>query len=88
MKGKKVLITGGLGFIGSNLALKCVELGAEVTILDCLDPRSGRNHFNISSITESVNLAYHNILDFNQVSQVVTEKDIIFNCASSTSHSF
>ncbi len=88
MKGKKILITGGLGFIGSNLALKCVELGAEVTILDCLDPRSGGNHFNISSITESVNLAYHNILDFEQISQFVSGKDIIFNCASSTSHSF
>lgn len=88
MKGKKALITGGLGFIGSNLAHQCVKLGAEVTIFDCLDPRSGGNRFNIKDITGSVQISYHNILDFDQVSQVVPEKDIIFSCASSTSHAF
>ena len=88
MKGKKVLITGGLGFIGSNLATECVKLGAEVTIFDCLDPRSGGNRFNIKDITKSVQISYHNILDFDQVSHVIPEKDIIFSCASSTSHAF
>ena len=88
MKGKKVLITGGLGFIGSNLAHECVRLGAEVTIFDCLDPRSGGNLFYIEGISELVQLSYHNILDFDQVSQAVPGKDIIFSCASSTSHSF
>ena len=88
MKGKKVLITGGLGFIGSNLATECVNLGAEVTIFDCLDPRSGGNRYNVKDIVESVQVSYHNILDFDQVSQVVPEKDIIFSCASSTSHAF
>jgi UDP-glucose 4-epimerase len=88
MKGKRVLITGGLGFIGSNLAHQCVKLGAKVTIFDCLDPRSGGNIYNVESIFESLQLSYHNILDFEQVSQVVPDKDIIFNCASSTSHSF
>jgi UDP-glucose 4-epimerase len=88
MKGKKVLITGGLGFIGSNLAHECVRLGAEVTIFDCLDPRSGGNLYNIEGISDIVQLSYHNILDFDQVSQVVPGKDLIFSCASSTSHSF
>ena len=88
MKGKKVLITGGLGFIGSNLASECVKRGAEVTIFDCLDPRSGGNLYNIEGISESVKLSYHNILDFDQVSQAVPGKDFIFSCASSTSHSF
>ena len=41
LQGQKIIITGGLGFIGSNLAHQCVGLGAEVTIFDCLDPRSG-----------------------------------------------
>lgn len=88
MKNKKVLITGGLGFIGSNLAHECVRQGAKVTIFDCLDPRSGGNLFNVNGITELAQLSYHNILDFDQVSQAVPDKDIIFSCASSTSHSF
>ena len=78
MKGKKVLITGGLGFIGSNLATECVKLGAEVTIFDCLDPRSGGNSYNVKNIIDSVQVFYHNILDFDQVSKVVLEKDIIY----------
>ena len=88
MKNKKVLITGGLGFIGSNLAHKCVELGAKVTIFDYLDPRSGGNLYNVQGIREKVELAFHDILNFDQVSEFVTDKDIVFNCASSTSHSF
>ena len=88
MKGKNVLITGGYGFIGSNLAHKCVKLGAKVTIFDCLDPRSGANRYNIDGISELLRFSYHDILDFDQVSQAVPDKDIIFSCASSTSHSF
>ena len=88
LKGLRILITGGLGFIGSNLAHKCVELGAEVTIFDCLDPRSGGNLYNIHSIKDLVRLRYHDILHFDQISQEVAEKDIIVNCAASTSHPF
>ena len=88
LNNKKVLITGGLGFIGSNLAHACVKLGAKVTIFDYLDPRSGGNIYNIEGIGDSVEMAFHDILNFDQVSQFITDKDIIFNCASSTSHSF
>jgi UDP-glucose 4-epimerase len=88
LEGQRVLITGGLGFIGSNLAHKCIELGAEVTIFDCLDPRSGGNLYNIYDIVDSVELFYSDVLDFAQVSQHVARKDVIFNCAASTSHSF
>jgi len=87
-EGRKILITGGLGFIGSNLAHKCVELGAEVTIYDCLDPRSGGNLFNIRDIRDSVELCHQDIQDFSRVSEHVLNKDIIFNCAASTSHPF
>ncbi len=86
--GKRVLITGGLGFIGSNLAHKCLELGAQVTVFDCLDPRSGGNCYNIHDISDSIELCFHDILNFDQVSQHITNKDIIFNCAASTSHPF
>jgi UDP-glucose 4-epimerase len=88
LKGLKVLITGGLGFIGSNLAHKCVELGAQVTIYDCLDPRSGGNIYNIKGIEDSVELCFHDILNFGQLSRHITGKDIVFNCAASTSHPF
>jgi len=88
LKGEKILITGGLGFIGSNLAHKCLELGAKVSIYDCLDPRSGGNLYNIDGIKDSVELCYHDILNFDRLSQHVIDKNIIFNCAASTSHPF
>jgi UDP-glucose 4-epimerase len=88
LKGKKVLITGGLGFIGSNLTHKCLELGAEVTVFDCLDPRSGGNLYNIQEIKDHIEICFHDILNFDQVTEHIVEKDIIFNCAASTSHSF
>jgi len=73
---------------GSNLAHKCVELGAEVTIYDCLDPRSGGNLYNVHDIEDSIELCYQDILNFDQLSQHIPDKDIIFNCAASTSHPF
>ncbi|MFH1761546.1 MAG: GDP-mannose 4,6-dehydratase [bacterium] len=88
IKGKKILITGGLGFIGSNLAYKCLELGAEVSIYDCLDPHSGGNMANIKGIKNEIELIFCDILNFDQVSKHVVNKDIIFNCAASTSHPF
>jgi len=86
--GMKVLITGGLGFIGSNLARTCLELGAVVTIYDCLDPHSGGKLFNIRDIRNDVELRLHDILSFDRVSECVLGKDILFNCAASTSHPF
>lgn len=88
LKGQKILITGGLGFIGSNLSRRCLELGADVTIFDCLDPRSGGNLYNIQDIKSSLNIAYHDILNFEHISQYVIDQHIIFNCAASTSHPF
>ncbi|MCK4783649.1 MAG: GDP-mannose 4,6-dehydratase [Desulfobacteraceae bacterium] len=88
LSGQKILVTGGLGFIGSNLAHTCLGLGAEVTIYDCLDPRSGGNLYNIHDIQDAVELCYQDILNFDQLSQHIINKDIIFNCAASTSHPF
>lgn len=88
LKGKKILITGGLGFIGSNLAHKCLEMGAKVTVFDCLDPRSGGNLYNIHDIKDSVELCYQDILNFDLLSLAIINKDIVFNCAASTSHPF
>ncbi|MGK7344887.1 MAG: NAD-dependent epimerase/dehydratase family protein [Candidatus Nitrospinota bacterium M3_3B_026] len=84
--GKKVLITGGLGFIGSNLALACLKGGADVTVYDNLDPNSGGNIQNISGFRDDLRLAFHDILNFEMLSAHIVEKDIVINCAASTSH--
>jgi UDP-glucose 4-epimerase len=84
--GRKVLITGGLGFIGSNLAHRCLELGAAVTIYDCLDPRSGGNMHNVRSIEQDIEIVLNDIRHFEGVSACIRGQDVLFNCAAYTSH--
>lgn len=86
LNGARVLITGGLGFIGSNLARRCLELGAKVTIYDCLDPRSGGNMFNVHDIESNIEIVLKDIRNFEGLSAVVRKQDILFNCAAYTSH--
>jgi UDP-glucose 4-epimerase len=86
MKGKKVFITGGLGFIGSNVAHRCLELGAEVTIYDCLDPRSGGNMYNLHGIEDSVRVVVNDIRSMEGISSCIRGQDILINCAAYTSH--
>jgi UDP-glucose 4-epimerase len=86
LAGKNVLITGGLGFIGSNLCLQCLKLGANVTIYDCLDPRSGGNRYNISGFQEKLTIIQNDIRNFEGLCAAVLNQDIIFNCAAYTSH--
>lgn len=88
LMGKKVLIFGGLGFIGSNLAHRCLELDADVLIYDNLDSHSGGNLFNIEDIKKDIQLHFHDILDFDRLVHHITNQDIIINCAASTSHPF
>ena len=88
IKGKKVLITGGLGFLGSTLAIKCVELGAQVTVYDNLDPHSGGNIQNVNEIKSSISILNYDILSFDLLSQEISKAEIIINCAASTSHPF
>lgn len=86
--GRRVLITGGLGFIGSNLAHRCLELGARVAIYDNLDPNSGGNLYNIMDIKKDVELHFHDIMNFDCLVDHIVSEEIIFNCAASTSHPF
>src|SRR3990172_7356385 len=86
--GKWILITGGLGFIGSNLARRCVELGARVDIFDNLDPHSGGNLYNVRDIAGSVGLHFNDLINFDLLGDHVCNQDIIVNCAASTSHPF
>jgi UDP-glucose 4-epimerase len=86
LRGKNVLVTGGLGFIGSNLARRCVELGAKVTVYDCLDPRSGGNMFNVRDIEADIDIVLNDIRNFEGISAAVRKQDILFSCAAYTSH--
>ena len=88
MTGKRVLITGGLGFIGSNLAYRCLELGANVSIYDNLDPHSGGNLYNVTGIRDAIELHFYDLLNFDLLGECVSKQDFIFNCAASTSHSY
>lgn len=84
---KEVLITGGLGFIGSALANKLVELGANVSIIDALIPEYGGNLFNIEPIKDKLKqLTIANITDEHAVEHCVKNKDFIFHCAGQVSH--
>jgi UDP-glucose 4-epimerase len=83
---KKVLITGGLGFIGSNLACKLVELNAEVTIVDSLIPYYGGNLYNVHDIVDRVKLNIADIRDSHSMNVLVRNQDYIFNLAGQVSH--
>jgi UDP-glucose 4-epimerase len=84
--GKNVLITGGLGFIGSNLAHELVRLGSDVTIIDSLYPKGGGNLFNIKGIEDKIKLNFADMRDTAAVNQLVKDKDYIFNLAAQVSH--
>jgi nucleoside-diphosphate-sugar epimerase len=86
MHAKKVLITGGLGFIGSNLAQRLVELGAEVFLLDSLIPEYGGNLFNIADIENKVKVNISDVRDEHSMKCLVQDKDYLFNLAGQTSH--
>ena len=82
----KVLITGGLGFIGSNLARALVVKGAEVTIVDSLIPQYGGNVFNIDDIHDKVTVNLSDVRDPVAMTHLLKDKDYLFNLAGQTSH--
>lgn len=85
-KNKRVLITGGMGFIGSNLAIVLVKAGAEVTIVDSMIPEYGGNQWNIEPIKNVVKVNYCDITDVNAMNWVVRGQDFIFHLAGQVSH--
>ena len=84
--GKNILITGGLGFIGSNLARALVEQGANVTLVDSLIPQYGGNQFNIDDISDKVTVNVCDVRDPFAMAYLVRNKDYLFNLAGQTSH--
>ena len=85
-RGKRVLITGGLGFIGSNLAHRLVDLEADILILDSLIPEYGGNIFNVSGIEECLRINIADMRDEHGLRHLVKDQDIIFNLAGQVSH--
>jgi UDP-glucose 4-epimerase len=81
-----VLVTGGLGFIGSSLARRLVALGARVTLVDALIPEYGGNPFNIHDIRERVIVKLSDVRDAPAMASLIKGRNFLFNLAGQTSH--
>jgi UDP-glucose 4-epimerase len=83
---KQVLITGGLGFLGSNLAIRLVALGARVTLLDAMVEDHGGNLFNIEPIKDRVTINFSDVRDEFSLKYLVRGKDYLFHLAGQNDH--
>jgi len=86
LSNSNILITGGLGFIGSNLARRLLSLGANITLVDSLIPEYGGNLFNISDISDKVRVNISDVRDEHSLRYLIQGQDYIFNLAGQTSH--
>lgn len=84
--GREVLVTGGLGFIGSNLVCRLVETGAKVTVVDSLIAGYGGNLYNIRGVEDQIDLNVADVRDSNAIRYHVRNKDYLFNLAGQVSH--
>jgi UDP-glucose 4-epimerase len=85
-RGKEVLVTGGLGFIGSNLCIELVKNGAHVTIVDNMLPRQGGNLFNIKDIEDKVKVNFSDVRNSLSMNHLVKGKDYVFHLAGQVNH--
>lgn len=85
-KNKKILITGGLGFVGSNLSIKLADLGADVLIVDNMLPRQGGNLFNIEQVKDKVKVNISDIRNPISMNHLVKGMDYIFHIAGQVNH--
>lgn len=86
LSGSQILITGGAGFVGSNLARALVNSGANVTIIDSLVPEYGGNLENIADIADRVSLNIADVRDSHSLRSLIPGADVVFNLAGQTSH--
>lgn len=82
----QVLITGGLGFIGSTLAIRLIDLGAQVTVVDSMIPEYGGNLWNIEPVRDRVRVNIADVRDEHAMKYLLRHQDILFNLAGQTSH--
>src|SRR5215210_6908831 len=85
-RGRRVMITGGLGFIGSNLAHRLAELGADVLLVDSLIPDYGGNLFNIAGLENKVTVNVADVRQASTMNYLVQGREVIFNLAGQVSH--
>lgn len=85
-QGSHVLITGGLGFIGSNVARRLVRAGAQVTVVDSLIPEYGGNLQNVADIAGQISVNISDVRDPHSMRTLIRGKDFLFNLAGQTSH--
>jgi UDP-glucose 4-epimerase len=85
-RGRRVAITGGLGFIGSNLARRLADLGADILLIDSLIPDYGGNLFNIAGIESRVRVNVADVRQSSTMNYLVRDREIIFNLAGQVSH--
>src|SRR5262245_34356906 len=83
---RKVMVTGGLGFIGSNLVHQLADAGADVLIVDSLFPDYGGNRFNVHGLEDRVNVNTSDVRDTGAMEALVRDREIIFNLAGQVSH--
>jgi len=83
---RRVMVTGGMGFIGSNLARQLVELGADVLLVDSLIPEYGGNLFNIKDVEHLLRVNVADVRQASTMSYLVRDREVIFNLAGQVSH--
>jgi UDP-glucose 4-epimerase len=85
-EGKRVLVTGGLGFIGSNLTARLVGLGGKVTVMDNMMPRLGGNLFNVKEIADRIHINFSDVRDSHSMDYLVKDQAYIFHLAGQVNH--
>jgi nucleoside-diphosphate-sugar epimerase len=86
IQNKKILITGGLGFIGSNLARSLVSMGNQVTVIDSLIPEYGGNLRNLHDLRDKIVVNLSDVRDPFSINELIKGQDYLFNLAGQTSH--
>src|SRR6185437_11953952 len=85
-RGRRVIVTGGLGFIGSTLTRRLVELGADVLVVDAMIDGYGGNAFNIAGLEHRVRVNPGDLRDERLMDALVGDRDLMFNLAGQLSH--
>jgi UDP-glucose 4-epimerase len=85
-RNRKVMVTGGLGFIGSNIARRLLELGADVVVVDAMVPNFGGNRMNLADCDGQLEVCIANLNEGETINRLVRDREVIFNLAGQVSH--